>query len=206
MRTLRAVFCLAFVLATVGAAAQAEKGFEPLFDGKTLNGWQGDPELWSVEQGVIVGSTEGRKLKHNSFLSTTKTYKNFILKLKFKLRNHNSGVQVRSRQGDDYVVTGYQADIAEKRYMGILYEEKGRGILADVKPEEVAKHVDPDGWNEQVITCNGPRIQIELNGRTTVNYTEKSDVGATEGVIAFQVHVGPEMKVWFKDVRIKELP
>jgi len=206
MRTLRTVCCLAFVFVTVGAAALAEEGFEPLFDGKTLNGWQGDPDLWSVEDGAIVGSTEGRKLKHNSFLSTTKTYKNFVLKLQFRLRNHNSGVQIRSRQRDDYVVTGYQADIAEKRYMGILYEEKGRGILADVQPEEVAKYVDADGWNEYIITCNGPHIKIELNGHTTVDYTEKSDVGATEGVIAFQVHVGPEMKVWFKNIRIKELP
>jgi len=206
MRTLRTVCCLAFVFVTVGAAALAEEGFEPLFDGKTLNGWQGDPDLWSVEDGAIVGSTEGRKLKHNSFLSTTKTYKNFVLKLQFRLRNHNSGVQIRSRQRDDYVVTGYQADIAEKRYMGILYEEKGRGILADVQPEEVAKYVDADGWNEYVITCDGPHIKLELNGHTTVDYTEKSDVGATEGVIAFQVHVGPEMKVWFKNIRIKELP
>lgn len=206
MRTLHAVCRLALLLMVATAASAAEEDSVPLFDGKTLEGWQGDPALWHVEDGAIVGSTEGHELEHNSFLSTKKTYKDFVLKVRFKLRNHNSGVQVRSEQRDDFVVAGYQADIAEKRFMGILYEERGRGILADVDPDEVAKHVDPDGWNEYVITCDGPRIKLQLNGFTTVDYTEASEEGARQGIIAFQVHRGPPMKVWFKNVRIKELP
>lgn len=207
MRTLQAAF-VPVLLLTLGWAAPAagEQGFVRLFDGKTLGGWVGDRELWSVQDGAILGSTEGHELAHNSFLSTETSYKNFILKARFKLRNHNSGIQFRSRQEDDFVVSGYQADIAEKRYMGILYEERGRGILANVDPDQVAEHVDPDGWNEYVITCEGPRIKLQINGYTTVDYTEKSDEGAAEGIIALQVHRGPEMKVWFKDIRIKELP
>ncbi len=194
------------ILLALASAASAAEGFKPLFDGKSLSGWRGDAALWSVEDGAIVGSTDTKQLKHNSFLITEKTYKNFVLKLKFKLRNGNSGVQVRSAAFDDFVVKGYQADIAEKRYTGILYEEGGRAILADVKPEEVAPHVKADGWNEYVITCNGPQIKQVLNGYTTVDYTEKSEKGAKEGIIALQVHVGPKMKVCFKDIEIQELP
>jgi hypothetical protein len=191
----------------LGIGASAEEGFAPLFDGKTLDGWQGDPGFWSVEDGAILGSSEAKKVPHNTFLSTKKSYKNFILKVEFKLRNHNSGVQVRSKQHDDFVVSGYQADIAQQRFTGILYEERGRGILCDVKPEEVAKHIKADDWNEYVITCDGPHLKQELNGFTTVDYTEKnSDKGAKEGIIALQLHAGPAMKVWFRNIRIKELP
>jgi hypothetical protein len=177
-----------------------------LFDGKTLAGWKGDPELWSVEDGAIVGSTEARRINRNSFLSYEKTYRNFVIKLKFKMCNGNSGVQVRSKQGPDFQVTGYQADIAEGRYMGILFEEGGRGILVNVNPDEVMKYVDANGWNEYVITCDGPHIKQVLNGYTTVDYIEKSDEGAKEGIIALQLFAGPKMKVWFKDIQIKELP
>jgi len=205
----RSVGLAAFVALALGgqAARAADESFKPLFDGKTLEGWSGDPELWKVEDGAIAGSTDEKPIKHNTFLATTKTYKNFVLRLKFKLRNGNSGVQVRSKQFPDYVVRGYQPDIAESRFTGILYEEGGRGILADVKPDEVAKVVKKGDWNDYVITCDGPRIKIELNGTTTVDYTEKDPAkGAAEGIIALQLHVGAKMKVWFKDIELKELP
>lgn len=205
---MRHLVLLPALLAAIGLTSLAlgEEGFSTLFDGKTLDGWHGDTSLWKVHDGMIVGSSEGATLTHNTFLSTKKSYKNFVLKIEFKLRNHNSGVQVRSQQRDDFVVAGYQADIADKRYMGILYEERGRGILADVDPEQVAKHLKPDGWNEYVITCDGPRLKFELNGFTTVDYTETSDVGAKEGIIALQLHQGPPMQVSFRNIRIKELP
>lgn len=206
MSTLRRVLWMLVIAGCAAAVAGAEEGFRPLFDGKTLTGWRGDPELWSVENGTIVGTTDNKTIKHNSFLCTQERFDNFVLKLKFKLRNGNSGVQVRSKQGENYRVTGYQADIAEARFMGILYEEGGRGILADVKPEEVAKHVNPHGWNEYVITCDGPRITQVLNGFTTVDYTEKSPQGAKKGIIALQLHVGPKMQIHFKDIYIKPLP
>ncbi len=207
MRSVRLVALVALAFAGVAAAGEAEEGFKRLFDGKTLDGWSGDPELWKAEDGGIAGSTDEKQIKRNNFLATTKPYKNFVLKLQFKLRNGNSGVQVRSKQHPDYVVKGYQPDIAESRYTGILYEEGGRGILADVDPKKVAEVVKKGDWNQYVITCDGPKIKIEVNGTTTVDYTEKDEKkGATEGIIAFQLHAGPKMKVWFKDVEIKELP
>ncbi len=193
-------------ISSVAARSSAEEGFKPLFDGRTLAGWKGDDKLWSVEDGAIVGTTDDATLQHNSFLATEKTYKNFVLKVKFKLRNGNSGVQYRSKSYPDFVVKGYQADIADNMFMGILYEEGGsRGILVNVKSAEVAEHIHKDDWNEYVITADGPHITQVLNGFTTVDYTEKSEQGATDGIIALQLHVGPKMRVWFKDIQIAEL-
>ncbi len=222
MRLLKWFFCAALVVAARGTLAVGED-FKPLFDGKTLAGWSGDPDLWKVEtgpdgKGMIAGCTDAKPLtRHNSFLSygtkeSPKVFKDFILKVKFRMRNGNSGIQVRSKQFDDYVVKGYQPDIAESRFTGILYEEGGRGILADVDQAAVAKVLkpckpdQPDVWNEYVITCDGPRIKQVLNGFTTVDYTEKSEQGAKEGIIALQLHAGYKMKIWFKDIEIKELP
>ena len=206
MRTLIAACLLIGSLIAAAALPAAEEGFTPLFDGKTLEGWEGDSRFWSVEDGAIVGCTDKTPAPHNTFLCSKKTYKNFVLKVEFKLRNHNSGVQVRSKRFDDFVVGGYQPDIAEQRYTGILYEERGRGILADTDQKAVAEHFKPGQWNEYVITCDGPHIKLELNGYTTVDYTEKSDQGAKEGIIALQLHAGPPMKVSFRNIRIRELP
>jgi 3-keto-disaccharide hydrolase len=222
MPWLKWLLCAALVVAARGTFAIADD-FQPLFDGKSLTGWFGDPDLWKVEKGpdgkgMIVGCTDEKPLtRHNSFLSygtkdDPKVFKNFVLKLKFRMRNGNSGVQVRSKQFEEYIVRGYQADIAESRFTGILYEEGGRGILADVDQAAVAKIVkpfkadEPDVWNEYVITCDGPHIKQVLNGVTTIDYTEKSEKGAKEGVIALQLHAGFKMKIYFKDIEIKELP
>ncbi len=206
MRKYAALLCANLALAAAVACGAEETDFVPLFNGKDLTGWTGDPALWRVEDGAIVGSTDGVTIPHNTFLATEKTYANFVLRLEFRLRNHNSGVQVRSRLFPDYVVRGYQPDIAESRYTGILYEEGGRGILADVNPEEVAKHLKPGDWNAYVITCDGPRISIDLNGFRTVNYIEQSETAPREGVIAFQLHAGPPMEVRFRNIEIKTLP
>jgi len=183
-------------------------GFKRLFDGKTLKGWKGRKTLWKVVDGVIVGQTRAdAKLKHNDFLYTEKEYGDFELRLKYKLTNHNSGVQIRSKVHKDFRVTGYQADMAEKRYTGILYGEgMGRGILADVDPKKMAKVVKKGKWNEYRILCKGKTIQLWLNGQPTIKFTETKGGSPTKGVIAFQLHGGPPMKVEFKDVIIKELP
>lgn len=208
------IFC-AFAFACIGALALAAEPadakkdgkFTPLFNGKNLDGWHGDKELWKVEDGCIVGSTDDKQIKKNTFLIYEKPYKNFVLKAKFKLRNHNSGIQFRSKEGDNFAVTGYQADMADKRYTGILHEEGGRIIVADVKEDEIKQHYKPGEWAEFVITADGPRIKQELNGYTTIDYTEpEGDKTAKEGVIALQLHTGAKMRVEFKDIEIMELP
>jgi len=188
---------------------QPEPGFVSLFDGKTLNGWHGDPQLWRVESGAIVGSTDGKTVQQNSFLSTDRTYSNFVLKAKFKLRNGNSGIQFRSELHPDYVVKGYQADFTEQANRKLVLFDEGRRLgLCDTDPMELSKHYDPTGWNEYQITCDGPNIKLVLNGFTTAEYVEKDPQISREGVIAFQLFrtaTIPSMQVSFKGIRIKEL-
>ncbi len=203
-----AALCSVMLLVSSSLLRAADDGeFKPMFNGKDLSGWTGDKDLWSFADGVVTGSTESKKLTHNSFLATEKPYKNFIIKAQFKLRNHNSGIQIRSKQFPDYVVKGYQSDMDEANtYTGALYEEGGRGILA--KPAAGSKDKVKKGeWNDYLITVDGPHIKQEVNGFTTVDYTEKDEVkGAKEGIIALQLHAGAPMKVEYKDVMIKVLP
>ncbi len=183
----------------------AEPGFKPLFDGKTLNGWKGDPRLWKVVDGVIVGSTEGVSLTKNTFLIYEPAkFSNFILRAEVKLRNHNSGIQFRSEELPEYVVRGYQADMAEGNWWGGVYEEKGtRGVMVNGwkgKAETVVRNND---WNEVEIRCEGPKIAIRINGLLTAELTDDAKLS---GIIAFQLHAGPPMEARFRNIRIKTLP
>jgi hypothetical protein len=177
--------------------------WKPLFDGKTLDGWTGDPRLWSVHDGVIVGSTEGTKLTHNEFLITKQEYGNFILHAEMKLRNHNSGIQFRSEALPDYVVTGYQADAGESNYWGNIYEEKGtRGTMVDGWAAGGKDVVHLKDWNTYEIRCEGDHITITLNGKVTADI---HDSARLKGIIALQLHAGPAMEAYFRDIRIMEL-
>jgi hypothetical protein len=189
--------------------AKSDKGFVPLFNGKDLSGWHGDPKLWKAEDGIIVGSTEGNPLEQNSFLSTKKSYGDFVLRAKVKLRNHNSGIQIRSIQMPDYVVHGHQADVATEKYFGMLYREKAGGKMDywnALSPQEQAKiHAasKQGDWNEYEITCKGDKIKMVLNGYVTCDIVDPEMPG--EGIIALQIHKGDPMEVYFKDISIKEL-
>lgn len=122
-------------------ATASDSGFKPIFNGKDLSGWEGKTNLWSVRDGAITGQTrsEADLPKANTFLVYQGAQPaNFELRLKFKLtgenekKQANSGVQYRSKQVEDpaeFIVAGYQADIDGGRYIGMLYEERGRGIL-----------------------------------------------------------------------------
>jgi len=183
----------------------AETGFKPLFDGKSLAGWEGDPKLWSVKDGILIGRTASG-IKHNHFLCSKEAYENFELRAKFRLvgGKGNSGFQFRSERLDDYVLKGYQADVGAIHW-GSLYDEKRRGKLAAAVPE-TKKHYTPDGWNEFVIRADGPNIELKLNGFTTLKYTEKDAKIPRTGIIGPQLHVGPPMELQIKEICIKTLP
>jgi hypothetical protein len=193
----RLILLLAF-----GVAAFAQEGFEPLFNGKNLDGWDGDPRMWSVRDGMIVGATEGVTMSDNSFLITRKPYRNFILRAEMKLRNHNSGIQFRSEAMANWVVRGYQADAAEDNYWGNIYEEKGRGTLVDGWKGKAEKVVKLKDWNDYEILCDGDHIRLTLNGIETADL---HDSVRLEGIIALQLHRGPPMEVYFRNIRIKIL-
>lgn len=188
-----------------GAPARADnnEGFRPLFNGKNLDGWvtPDDKDLFSVEDGVIVGRTKG-DLKKNEFLVTDKPYGDFVMKAKVKIRNGNSGIQFRSKRAADGAVSGPQADVADG-YWGLLYEERGRGILERYPPEKANELVKRDDWNEFVITAKGDHVTIDFNGTRVIDRTD--DKFAPSGIIALQVHVGPAMEVRYKDLEIKTL-
>src|SRR6185437_15742761 len=112
-------------------AAEVEEGFESLFDGKDLSGWQGDEKLWKVQDGMIVGDSAG--LNHNEFLCTKKSFTNFELRLEFKIDKGvgNSGVQFRTKRlPNSTEVSGYQADLGEN-YWGCLYDESRRNKILE---------------------------------------------------------------------------
>jgi hypothetical protein len=204
MRALLPVLLLAAAIA-VPAQTPGEKkqGFMPLFDGKTLNGWDGDPRLWKVVNGVILGSTEGVTLEANSFLISKQEYADFHLKVEVKLRNHNSGIQFRSEALPNWVVRGLQADMAFDNYWGSIYDEKGkRGIMVNGWNGKAEKVVRQGDWNECEVICDGDLIQIKVNGLQTA---ELHDTVRMKGVIALQMHRGPAMQVEFRNLRLKKI-
>ncbi len=225
------IVVLASLLVVPLPAASADEprdGFVSLFDGKTLNGWSGNPDYWSVRDGAITGETTAENpLKENTFL-IWKDGKvgDFELRLKFRMVGGNSGVQYRSEDKGNHVVAGYQADIdATGQYIGILYEERGRGILAlrgekveiqangekkvvgkTSDDEEVLASVKKEGWNEYVIRAKGNRLEHILNGHTTIELTDNDEKNRSmSGILALQLHVGPPMLVQFKDIQLKKL-
>ena len=195
-----------------------------LFNGKDLSGWIGRDDLWSVEDGQIVGRTVAEKpLQQNTFLIYTGDERgDFELTLQFKIENTNSGVQYRSKVIDKekFVVGGYQADIDfSNRYAGILYEEKGRGILAergqsvtiDEQGEKTRKRfadgvklgngIHPGQWNDYRIVAKGNHLQHFINEAMTAEvFDHQSDKSASTGVLAFQLHRGDPMVVRFKNI------
>ena len=183
----------------------------PLFDGKTLAGWEGDTaKTWKVEDGAITGGSLTDTVPRNEFLCTTKSYENFELKVTFKLtgdKAKNAGVQFRSaRVPKHHEVSGYQAD-AGQDYWGALYDESRRNkVLAKPDPKVIEKLVKHDDWNEYVIRCEGPRVRLWLNGTLTVDYTEADEKVARSGIVGLQIHGGAKAKVFYKDITIEELP
>lgn len=189
----------AFLLLAALVAAAAEP--EPLFNGKNLEGWDGDPRLWRVEDGMLVGSTDGVTLEANSFLISRRKFTNFHLTLEVKLRNHNSGIQFRSEALPGWVVRGLQADMAEDNWWGSIYDERGtRGVIVNGwkgKAETVVRRGD---WNRYEVLAKGDFIQLRVNGLITA---ELKGEPPREGVLALQLHRGPPMEVRFRNIRIE---
>ena len=208
--------------------AEDETGFECLFDGKTLDGWEGKSQFWSVRDGVITGQTTPENpTKGNTFLIWRGgEVSDFELSLKFRMVGGNSGIQYRSEELDDFVVGGYQADFeAGDRFIGILYEEKGRGILAlrghkvvisedgtketvgtTCDEEKMLASIKKEDWNEYSITAKGNHLVQKINGFTTIDVTDNQSSKASEkGILALQLHQGPPMLVQFKDIKLKQL-
>lgn len=204
-----ALSALLLALSTVAVAAEKPVA---LFNGKSLEGWEGDTEkTWKVEDGLITAGSLDATVPRNEFLCTTKTYENFELKVAFKLTGDkakaNAGIQFRTKRiPKHHEVIGYQADVGQD-YWGALYDESRRNkVLAKPAKDVIEKLVKHDDWNEYVIRCEGPRIKLWLNGTLTVDYTEEDAKVERSGVIALQIHGGAKSKVYYKNITIEELP
>jgi len=210
-------------------------GFESIFDGKTLNGWDGDPAFWRAENNEIVGqSTEQNQVKQNTFLIWRGGEpKDFELKVEFKMNATNSGVQIRSVQlpaGPDigkWVMKGYQADIDfANQFTGQIYEERGRGFLAmrgqavyvpdggrpkvignlQQSADELKAIIKTNDWNQVHIIARGNTIIQVLNGAvTSILVDDDTKNRALGGLLGFQMHVGPPMKLELRNIWLKKL-
>ncbi len=211
--SLQLCWSIALLTALAGAAAQPASRGVPLFDGRTFAGWEGDTKkTWRIENGALVGGSLTETVPRNDFLCTTRSFGNFILRLKYKLAGTegfiNGGVQFRSQRLADpaHEMIGYQADIGAK-YWGSLYDESRRNkVLAAPDQNEVLGIVKLNDWNDYEIRAEGRRIQLFLNGRQTVDYTEPDDTLPQSGLIGLQVHGGGKVEVSYKDITIEELP
>lgn len=212
------------------AAAVAQDAPEPgpwqsLFDGKSLDGWEGDRNLWRIEDGVLTGETDGdaRKVAANTFLVWTGGEPGDF-ELEFDARisgKNNSGVQYRSRRidGEGWRIAGYQFDLHPNQpYLGMLYEEGGRGIIcqrgqrvrvAD-KPEVLETfdidEADAMAWNNFRLVVKGRELRHYVNGKlAAVIEDTHPEKAALKGLIALQLHAGPPMKAEFRNIRLREI-
>jgi Domain of Unknown Function (DUF1080) len=212
-------------------AANDDAGWEPIFDGKSLSGWEGDPKYWRVENGALVGEvTPETLLKTNSFIIWRGgVTKDFELKAEYRISaNGNSGINYRSVEvpGVPFGMRGYQADIdGQNRYTGQNYEERGRtfnamrgqithiqtgkkaeiiGSLGDIK--ELESFIKKDDWNEYYLIARGNTMIHILNGHVMSVVIDDDNEGRRfDGELGVQVHVGPPMKIEYRNFRIKKL-
>ena len=255
-RTHPALYCLLpvlLLLCTVATRAQkssgSNDGFVQIFDGKTLNGWDGDPVYWRVENGNLVGEvTPSTLLKRNTFIIWRGgTVGDFEIKVQFRItHNGNSGINYRSEELKElkYAMRGYQGDIDgydAKPYTGMNYEERNRTTIAkrgqkvtlppvpagdslqahikdnvwtasvvtgSLGNEDSLKAVikDPGNWNEYHIIAKGNHLQHFINGVLMSDVTDNDPAHAkSRGLIGVQVHVGPPMKIEYRDFLLKRL-
>jgi len=198
---------------TANSSYQAMAAPHRLFDGKTFSGWEGDTNrTWRIENGEIAGGSLEANVPRNEFLCTTRSFTNFVLRLKFKLTGKsgfiNSGVQFRSQRVKDppNEMAGYQADIGDPDYWGSIYDEGVRNktlIKADM--EALNKVLKRSDWNEYIIRAEGRRVRLWINGLQTVDYTEPEAQRPQWGVIGLQIHGGAIAEARFKDLTLEEL-
>lgn len=193
-------------------AEEREAGFKPLFDGKTFDGWEGDLKTFRIEDGAIVGGTMKERIPRNEFLCTKQEFGDFELRLQAKLAGDgaNAGVQFRTKRiPNHHEVIGYQCDMGHMEgrcIWGSLYDESRRKkFLIHGDKDKVEKAFKPGEWNDFVVRCEGPRVQIWLNGVPTIDYKEDDEKVERTGVIAVQIHGGPPSEASYRKIRIKQL-
>ncbi len=212
-------------------AIEDRTGFDAIFDGTTLKNWDGDPQFWRAENGSIIGESSAEKMvKVNTFLIYRGSMPgDFELKVDLKMNSTNTGIQYRSIELPEvgkWILKGYQADMDfANQYTGLLYEERGRAFLA---PRGQMVHIGPgakkrvianlrsaddlkaaiksNDWNTYHIIARGNRLTHIINGHLFSEAIDDDPAGRSMGgLLGFQMHVGPPMKLELRNVYLKNL-
>jgi len=213
---------LLFLFATLLPIAAAPLS---LFDGKSLDQWEGNPKIWHVEEGVITASIpEGGRLGKNEFLYWKGTVSDFDLSLQYRITGGptaNSGIQVRSQKDASGHAAGYQCDLDDgKLWLGRVYDEHGRGLIAErgaltkisaegkrhsipfSEPQSLTRFAKADDWNHYLIKARSNRIEVHING---IHFTTLEDFEHAQadlsGLLAVQIHSGSgPAKIEFREI------
>ncbi len=237
------LLCVCAFASPLTGLAQAKEAADgkvvKLFNGTSLEGWDGDPKFWRVEDGVLIGETTKEKsAKKNTFLIYRGgEFSDFELRLSYQVENYNSGVQYRSVDKGNWSVSGYQCDFEAPfhkgvdKFTGMFFDEGGRGFMghrgevvivrpnpanpkkAKVEkigtvgdPVELEKHIKRDGWNKLVVIAKGNQFTHIINGHVmAIGFDEDAEKRRASGIIAFQLHAGPPMKIQLKDISVRVL-
>jgi hypothetical protein len=201
-----------FLMGWGAIAAAIEPEFRVLFDGKTLTGWEGNEKVFRAQDGMIVAGSLDHRIEHNEFLASREEFGDFELRLTARLtgKGQNAGVQFRSqRVPDHFEMVGYQCDIGSmqvKPIWGALYDEsRRRKFLVEPPDEKLRGVLKADDWNELVIRCEGPRVQIFVNALQTVDYIEMEEGIPRTGKFGLQIHGGEPAVAAYKDIRVRRL-
>jgi len=178
-----------------------------LFNGEDLSDWEGDPEVWRVQDGYISG---GLIQTETTFMwYKPRTFADFVLELKVWLIDNygNAGIQYRSEVIDPetWMVKGYQADIGPGIW-GNLYDEHRRDINLAMPSQDCTASLNQNDWNDYVIIADGFTLRHFLNGIECLDYTDRDTLNRSgEGIIAIQVHSPGDFEIRYKDIRIRPL-
>jgi hypothetical protein len=228
-RILLAALLTAGTVCATSIAAEEEKGFVPIFNGKNLSGWEGEEGFWSVQDGAITGETTPENPCGPATYLMWRGGKaaDFELRFAYRIFSGNSGVQFRSRDLENRDIAGYQADFdAPNQWTGCLYDcnakrervigPRGQKVTIDAggkrtaspiaDPAELLKHVKKDDWNECHVIARGPEVTLKINGVVMSHVVDhEKDAAHQSGIFAIQLHGGPPMKVQVKNLRLKHL-
>ncbi|MBP5622443.1 MAG: DUF1080 domain-containing protein [Thermoguttaceae bacterium] len=205
---------------------ETPEGFVSLFDGKTLEGWDGNSKFWSVENGCITGrSSEDNPVPYSTYIVWKgEPVKDFTLLVDFCVPGEgNSGIEYRAWKDDarDHGLNGYQADISPGDIMGIFYGEalgeiiawRGESAKFDANGNktiekfgdaaEIGKSINMHGWNTYRVEARGNRFTEYINDVKTTELVDERPDSPKEGIFGLQIHPGPPMFFQFKNIFLK---
>ena len=227
-RILVVLLMIAWLVPTQDANAADEEGFVSMFNGQDLEGWEGPPGKWWVEDGAITAESteENPCVKHHYLYWRGGEPADFILRFEYRIEGEgaNSGVQIRSEERPEFDAWGYQADIESgDQWTGCLFQHDRGGVVmrgkravineAGERTEEVfaddkalQEHVKSGDWNKYEVETRGSCIILRINDHVMSEVDDRDrDLARSKGHIAVQMHPGPPMKIQFRNLRIKLL-